>query len=354
MKIVQLLDALDFGDGVSNDVINLQKAFTKLGVENKTYSKWWNERVARYTSNIEQYRPGKEDLIIYHFSGKSYILEKVVRFPCRKLVRYHNVTPPEFFLPDNLEAYQNCREGLEQICKNIKRFSGFWADSRFNASNLVSYGADKQKVDVLPIAFDFDQIDAQPHNQSLLKRLQAPNILSVGRIAPNKRIEDILDVFEAYHCAYDQRVRLYLVGNNSQDASYTNMLMKKLESMTARDHVVFAGKVDSSDLYTYYRAASAYLCLSEHEGFCIPLLEAQHFGVPVIAYASCAVPDTMGEAGILLYKKDPNMAAALLNRVICDAGLRTSIQRKQRENLMQYQDSAIEAKLTELLKKWKV
>ena len=353
MRVIQVLDALDFGDGVSNDVIHLQELLTEIGIENRIYSKWWNEKVAGYTADIEQYRPRQADWVLYHFSGKSYILDQVIGYGCRRIVRYHNVTPPEFFLPDNPSAYAACKEGLQQIRENIQEFDGFWADSAFNARDLICYGAAPQTVDVLPVIFDFQRLKEMHSNEALLQQLkrQGPYILFVGRVAPNKKQEDILEAFENYYRYYNRRARLYLVGNMEQSSSYTQSLFRRLEHMAAKEQVIFTGKVSEEDLYTYYRGASAFLCMSEHEGFCIPIMEAQFFGVPVIAYDSCAVPDTMGKSGLLLYQKDPAVAAYLLDAVMTDGELRNSVLECQRKNIESYRRSAMKERLVDLLKK---
>lgn len=353
MRIIQVLDALDFGDGVSNDVIYLQELLREIGIENQIYSKWWNERVAEYTGDIEQYRPRQDDCILYHFSGNSHILNQVIDYSCPRIVRYHNVTPPEFFLADNPAAYAACKEGLRQIRESIQKFDGFWADSAFNARDLICYGAAPQAVDVLPVIFDFQRLEEIHSNEALLQQLkcQGPYILFVGRMAPNKKQEDILEAFENYYRYYDQRVKLYLVGNLEQSSSYTQRLLQRVEHMAAKEQVVFTGKVSEEDLYTYYRGASAFICMSEHEGFCIPILEAQFFGVPVIAYNSCAVPDTVGKSGILLYNKDPALASYLLHAVMTDNELRSSVLEYQRKNVELYQKAAVKERLMRLLKK---
>lgn len=353
MRVIQMLDALDFGDGVSNDVIHLHELLDELGIANRIYSKWWNERVRSYTTSIDEYCYQPGDCIIYHFSGKSHILEQAVSYPCRRMVRYHNVTPPEFFLPDNPDAATSCREGLAQIQRSIARFDGALADSPFNASDLISYGADASRVKVLPIVFDFDKYRSTKTVPELARKLSsAPYFIYIGRMAPNKCIEDVLAAFEYYYRFHDSSACLYLVGNTEHSPAYMERLMQQHARMSAKDHAVFTGKVSEEELLAYYRGAAASLCMSEHEGFCMPLLEAASFDVPVIAYDSCAVPYTMGDSGILLRKKDPSLTAHLMDEVAHDQGLRWSIIEKQRENLEKYSRESIKMQLQTLLREW--
>lgn len=353
MRIIQMLDALDFGDGVSNDVVHLKELLTEMGIENRIYSKWWDKRVAGYTTDIEQYRPQQGDWILYHFSGKSHILKQVVEYSCPRIVRYHNVTPPVFFRGDDPIKYAACKEGIQQIRENIQKCKYFWADSAFNARDLVGYGADPKTVDVLPIVFDFQRLKDMRSNEQLLRQLkrEEPYILFVGRIAPNKRQDEILEIFENYYRYYNRNARLFLVGNMEQNSSYTQGLLRYLEHMTAKERVVFTGKVSEEDLYAYYRGASAFLCMSEHEGFCIPILEAQYFDIPVIAYDSCAIPETMGKSGVLLYNKEPTVVSYLLDAVMTDEELRNSVLERQRENIELYRKAAMKKRIEELLKK---
>ncbi len=356
MRVIQLIDALDFGDGVSNEVISIQSLLNDIGIKNQIYSKWWDKKVANYTRGIEKCSPRGEDLVLYHFSGRSAILEVVAGFPCKRIIRYHNVTPPEFFRGTNPQIFQACKEGLRQIQENFQRFDGFWAVSPFNARDIISYGADPSEVDVFPNILDFSQMENQTYDKALLKRLKSedPYILFVGRVAPNKCFEDILAAFENYYRYHDKNVKLYLVGNIEQSSDYAKKILRKLEHMSARSQVIFAGKVSDEELYAYYRGASAFLCMSEHEGFCRPLLEAQYFNIPIVAYSASAVPDTMGGSGVLLYKKDPALVACLLDSVLHDEELRDSIVEKQRENLEQYRRAAVRARLEALLQKWGV
>lgn len=355
MKVIQVSNSLDYGDGVSNDIIHISEMLSEMRVENQIYTKWHNDKVKKYTADIRDCWPEKDDLVVYHYASKSYVMDAIYRFPCKVLVRYHNITPPEFFIPDNMVAYRDCKEGIEELKKNIRMFDGYIADSPFNAHDLISYGADPQKVDVLPIVIDFDILDSRTSDRRLCQELEnsAPYMLYVGRIAPNKRVEDVLDIFESYNRYFDKKAKLYVVGNMDQSNEYTKTILGRLKKMESKDHVIFTGKVSDEDLHSYFSCASVFLCMSEHEGFCIPILEAQYYNVPVVAYASCAVPDTMGESGVLLYKKDPHMTAYIIDRILKYESLRTAIIERQQKNLAKYQRFAVKEQLAEILKKWR-
>lgn len=351
MRVIQVLDALDFGDGVSNDVIHLHEMLDELQIENSIYSKWWNEKVKRYTHDIARCRPQKEDLVIYHFSGKSHIIDFVTAFPCKVIIRYHNITPPSFFQQSNPEGYKNCMEGLEQIAALIHRFPNVWGDSQFNCNDLISCGAKPENMRVLPIFMDLERLSSAPIDEQLdasLKR-EKDYILFVGRVAPNKCFEDILEIFECYHRFYNETTKLILVGNDACDIDYTQKLQGKLSQLSCRSQVTFTGKVSDAQLYTYYRNASVFVCMSEHEGFCIPLLEAMYFQLPVVGYNSCSIPDTMGKSGVLVYKKDPAQIAFILHEIQTGVQLRRSIIAAQSENVQHYLHDSMKEQLKNLL-----
>lgn len=351
MRVYQVLDALDVGDGVSNDVIHLHEMLDELRVDNIIYSKWWNEQVKRYTNAIEKCHPQKDDLVIYHFSGESHILEIVSSFPCKVIIRYHNVTPPSFFKNGNPEGYKSCMEGLRQIKSLVQKFPDAWGVSQFNCNDLISYGAKPEHMRVLPIFMDLERLASAPTDNDLEASLKqgAHYILFVGRVAPNKCFEDILEIFECYHRFHNAATKLILVGNDACDQDYTRRIRGKLDQLSCKQKVIFTGKVNDAQLYTYYRNASAFVCMSEHEGFCIPLLEAMYFQIPVVGYNSCAIPDTMGKSGVLVYKKDPAQIAFLLHEIQSNDQLRSSIVTTQQENVRHYLHDSMKEQLKNLL-----
>jgi glycosyltransferase involved in cell wall biosynthesis len=165
---------------------------------------------------------------------------------------------------------------------------------------------------------------------------------------PNKRIEDLLKVFYFYRKRIDPDSRLFLVGIDTDMEIYSFALRQMIHDLALRG-VLFCGRVSQRELVTYYRLAHVYLCMSEHEGFCVPLLEAMHFGVPVIAYAAGAVPETLGEAGALASRKDfPELAE--LSALLCmDRELRGSMVAAGRERVREFLPDAVAPVLRRLL-----
>src|SRR5207248_3376126 len=145
-----------------------------------------------------------------------------------------------------------------------------------------------------------------------------------GRLAPNKAQHDLIKALAAYRRLYDPRARLHLVGTSSSE-SYRTALVAYADALDLVDAVEFTGSVSDGELAAHYRAADVFVCVSEHEGFCVPLLEAMHHRLPIVAYAAAAVPETLGDGGLLLNSKDPYTVAAAVQRVVSDADLRAQL-----------------------------
>lgn len=200
------------------------------------------------------------------------------------------------------------------------------AVSEFNKQNLRELGY-KVPIDVLPVIIPFDDYKRKP-NQDILERYKdgKHNIIFTGRVAPNKCHQDVIAAFACYKKYYDSKARLFLVGSYNETDTYYRKLKKYIE-LLGLDDVVFTGHIKFEEILAYYSVADVFVCMSEHEGFCVPLIEAMFFGVPIIAYNCTAVPSTLGDAGILVDKKDSIETAALINKVILDSNLRELIKK---------------------------
>ncbi|MBE6970005.1 MAG: glycosyltransferase [Ruminococcaceae bacterium] len=317
MRVIQLLPTLTAGDAVSNDARALQRLLRR-----------WDAKTEIYAENIGATLPdgavkraarmpalGKDDVLIYHMSIGSDLSMKVDELCCRKIMIYHNITPPEFFEPYNEGAALSCRTGLAELHRLRHSFDYCIADSDFNRRCLVEAGY-TCPIDVCPVLIPFSDYDA-PADEYTLKQYGdgRTNILFVGRIAPNKCQQDVIAAFAAYQRLYDAEARLILAGGSGGMESYERQLRRYVRGLGAR-HVTFTGHIPFAELLAYYRTASAFLCMSEHEGFCVPLLEAMHFGVPVAAFDAAAVGETLGEGGILLRDKNRESCARVLHDMI--------------------------------------
>src|SRR5439155_13181193 len=147
----------------------------------------------------------------------------------------------------------------------------------------------------------------------------------------------------------DPGAHLYLVGSTAMSADYLGRLQEQVRDAHLTKNVTFTGSVNTEQLVAYYRGATALLTLSDHEGFCIPLLEAMRNDLPIVAHASTAIPDTLGEAGVLLSDKSPDAVAAALERVVRDGSLRKGLIEKGRTRFADFSEAKVHAALNDAL-----
>jgi glycosyltransferase involved in cell wall biosynthesis len=231
-----------------------------------------------------------------------------------------------------------CRRGRDLLPRLAHCYLAL-GDSDFNRRELVEAGFAEEITGVLPINPPLDKLDAVSEDRDLLRHLSdgKVNLLFVGRVVPNKKVEDIIKLFCCYHRGVNARSRLLVVG--SQLNTYYSALVSLMRRMGVEDRVYFTGKVSDAILKACYMASHFYISMSEHEGFCVPLLEAFHFDLPVLAYAAGAVPETMAASGVLFLEKDYPLLAELLDRLERDALLRERVLAAQRERLTDYRSS---------------
>ena len=214
---------------------------------------------------------------------------------------------------------------------------------------MIDYGY-KCKIDVLPILIPFSDYD-KPANREVIDRYKDDgytNILFTGRIAPNKKQEDVILSYYYYKKYYNPKARLFLVGNYEGMESYYDRLLAFADKLGAED-IVFTGHVGFDEILSYYKLADIFLCESEHEGFCVPIVEAMYFNIPIIAYDAAAVGETMGQGGILVKEKNHLEIAGLIDRVNTDAALKKQIIENQKVRLGDFSHDKIEEQFKTLL-----
>jgi glycosyltransferase involved in cell wall biosynthesis len=243
------------------------------------------------------------------------------------MVDYHNITPPEYFDRWAPEAAEITRAGRREMRK-LASFTRFaFADSAYNAAELKAEGYPDPAV--APILIDFAEYDADPDRAALTRlgrqrEKGGAHWLFVGRLSANKCQHDVIAAFAVYRQLFDPAARLSIVGGRTA-LLYSRALERLARELDVADAVDFTDSLSFPQLLAYYRTADVFVSLSEHEGFCVPVVEAMHFGVPVVAYASTAVPDTVADAAVVLPEKDPVIVAAAVHRVLSDQALRESL-----------------------------
>lgn len=337
MKVFQVTPSLSYGDAVSNDALAIRQILQEEGYDTDIYTVTMDSRLPQGTAHYLNDMPAPEadDLLFYHGAIGTGLTEKLQSFRCKKVMIYHNITPPEFFQPYSRVLTRATRMGYAEIQEMAKVFDRCIADSEYNKQNLRDMGYECE-IDVCPIVIPFEDYDQEPDAETIAKYQGdgITNLLFVGRIAPNKRQEDIISAFAAYQKAYNPDSRLFLVGSCGEELrNYEARLKDYIKALGLEGKAFLTGHIPFRTILAYYRLADVFVCMSEHEGFCVPVPEAQHFDKPIVAYRSSAVPETMGDGGLLVDEKDPYVVAAAINRVMTDEKLRNDILKAQQKKL---------------------
>lgn len=353
MKVLQLLPTLAFGDAVGNDAVAIHHLLVRMGYETKIYAENIGPRIAPHVAESCRFFPtlGKEDILLYHFSvGSDAMRELLQKQECRRIMIYHNITPAAYFSPYDKGFENLLADGRRDLEKLKALFSFVIAVSEFNRQDLLQMGY-TCPIHVMPILIPFEDYAAEPDSE-VLEKYQGDgftNLLFVGRMAPNKKIEDVIRAFAYYKQQYNPRSRLFLVGDDRVLAPYTERIRSYIKRLGLDDSVVICSHVPFSHILAYYRLADVFLCMSEHEGFCVPLVEAMYFSLPIVARAAAAVPQTLGNAGLLLDTQDSAVAASAIHELVSNASLRSRIQEEGRLRLKSYSSDAIRERFAEIL-----
>ena len=320
MKVVQLLPTLAYGDAVGNDVVALQKYLKQKGFETKIYAEnidpRINEKLVKHYTELPAL--SSEDILLYHFSTGSQAMSQILcKCTCRKVMIYHNITPGKYFTEYNKELAKLVDEGRNELRSLKDVFECCLAASEYNKQDLIREGY-TCPIGVLPILIPFKDYEKLP-DEAILKKYEndgITNILFTGRIAPNKKQEDVIAAFACYHKFMNPKSRLFIVGSDSGMETYADRLRRYVNLLGIQENVVFTGHIPFSQILAYYRLADVFLCMSDHEGFCVPLVEAMIFNIPILAYRAAAVPETLGNAGIVLEERNPAYVATMIKNVV--------------------------------------
>jgi glycosyltransferase involved in cell wall biosynthesis len=349
-EVHQIVAALSPGDAVCNEALAFQRLLRARGYVSEIYAGILAPEMTTLGHPFSEYPEDAEArgaISIFHFAIGNPVVQGVLRRTEPLILRYHNVTPHEFFLGFNGHLVGLCYHGARSLPEFVPRTTLALAVSEFNRLDLERAGF--ARTAVLPLALNRVALD-EPPDPVVTSRFRdaRKNLLFVGRVAPNKKIEDLIRAFCAYQRYVEPESRLFVVGEGRGFENYTRRL-DELVSHLRIDEVVFTGAVTQSELNAYYRLAHGFLCLSEHEGYGAPLIEAMHFGIPVIAFDAGAVKETLQGGGVLLLEKKPEEIAELLGLVMGAGPLRQAVLKTQAEALEKIRSVDIGSQLDQAL-----
>jgi glycosyltransferase involved in cell wall biosynthesis len=344
-EVIQFSAGFANGDAISNHIRWIRDRLREVGIHSRIVAIHIDPGVGRECEHFRDARWSHEALAIYHHSIGSDVTRAVIDHAGPKALIYHNITPARYFAPWRPHVAEECRIGRAELPALAPHFPVSCGVSRYNADELAAIGFAKPSVVPLPISPAKWRHAPDP---VLARELAdgAHNLLFVGRNTPNKCPHQLITVFEEY-CLIEPDARLIIVGGGDIAADpYVQFFYRRRDVSPVAAQIVLANHVDEPKLAAYYQQAHAFVSLSEHEGFCAPLIEAMWWDVPVVAYRSSAIPETLGDAGVLLtHKHDPQAVARAVHRVITDVSFRAEVIERQRARREVFLDAPVAQRL---------
>jgi L-malate glycosyltransferase len=350
MIVNQWVPAAHRGDAIGDSARHVRKLLHRLGHESEIYALTIDDDIAAEVRPFSDTSSRTGDLTIFHFALPSQMTAAFASLDGGRILQYHNVTPAAFFAPYDASLFRLAALGRQELATLVGSVDLALGDSEYNRRELEFLGFGP--TGVFPIAVDTSRITRPirlPALETILDE-RFVNFLFVGRIAPNKKIEDHIRLAEHYKRYVDSHYRFIFVGRYDVVPRYYSMIRALMTDFRLlNERFIFTGPVPDQELAVYYQRAAVYISMSEHEGFCVPLLEAMAADVPIMAYAAAAVPDTLGRAGVQLETKDLEYAAELLGSLAFDDDLRAKVIAGQRRRLADFGDARIVRELERIL-----
>lgn len=334
MKIHQILNSISQFDAVSNQAMEMRNVLQKAGHDSRIFVRWKDTNLKddsiitlNSASENEFIVPdslAQNDIVIFHHFNESLLLNILKKINRIKVLYYHNITPPHFFNKFDTNLASSLQKGYDQLDELKSTCQIVSATSEFNKIELERFGFNK--ISVIPIYVNENRFQ-ESSTRIFDKNKSYDNLLFVGRHAPNKRIEDLIKIFYYYSNFINPNSRLFLTGNIDFNnlSLYQKELVVLIKKLNLENKVIFTGKIDHDELLSLYRIADVFICMSEHEGFCVPLVEAMFMKVPIIAFDSTSISYTLGNVGIIVKEKNYRMIAELVHKMIIDNSLKEKV-----------------------------
>jgi glycosyltransferase involved in cell wall biosynthesis len=338
MEINQFLPTIAPRDAIGNEVFEIQKILINWGYKSKIYAENIHPSIKAKKFTEYSKNASEDNIALFHFSIGSDISDYVKKLPDKKIIRYHGITPPQYLTDTNQYLQVLLRQGHEQLLGYPPITTLALANSRYTELELQEMRFKNTKI--LPLILNFE---IYTHcNKNILSRYNDGfvNIIFTGRLIPQKHQEDLIKRFY-YYQKINLKSRLILIGSADNFERYYFTLQDLIKRLQI-NNVIFTGSVSSEDMVAYYKVADVFLCMSEWETFCVPLVESMHFSVPIIANNATAIPQTLGDSGVLVNKKEYCTIAEIINEIIENKKFRDQIVKKERERLHSFERDVVE------------
>ena len=350
MRVNQWVPAAHNGDAIGDSSRRMRDLLRAMGHDAELFALTIDDDLRHEVRPFSDSASKRGDVTIFHYALPSPMSAAFAALPHGRVLQYHNVTPARFFAPYSPALFRLASIARDELAGLAPATELALGDSEYNRQELEELGFGK--TGVLPIAVNTKRLTGAPAQPVLEEILDdgLVNFLFVGRIAPNKKIEDHIRLAEQYKRYVDAYYRFIFVGRYDVVPQYYAAIRALLsEYQMLEDRFIFTGPVPDAELAAYYRASSVYISLSEHEGFCVPLVEAMAMDVPVLAYSAAAVPDTLGGAGVQFAQKDLEYVAELLGMLAFEESPREEVLEGQRRRLQDFGDPMIQQRLASVI-----
>jgi glycosyltransferase involved in cell wall biosynthesis len=350
MIVNQWLAAAHRGDAIGDNARRTRDLLRSLGHEAELFALTLDDDLESEVRPFSDPAARRGDVTVLHYALPSPMTSALAALDHGRVLLYHNVTPAAYFAPYDAGLFRLAVLARRELSTLVGRVDLALGVSEFNRQELEAIGF--SPTGVLPLAVDTARLTGAARSPAIERLLddELVNFLFVGRIAPNKKIEDHIYFAEHYKRYVDAYYRFIFVGRYDAVPRYYAMIRALIsEFKMLEERFIFTGPVPDDELAAYYRHAAVYLSMSEHEGFCAPLVEAMAADVPILAYAAAAVPETLGGAGVQFAPKDLEQAAELAGALVFDESFRTGVIAGQRRRLQEFGEPRILRDLTRVL-----
>ncbi len=352
MIVEQFLPAFHYGDAIGNSALSFHRFLLEKGVQSRIIAMTIDECLRDQATFFKEYKdnPNPESLKILHFAVPSELTDYFLEIGGKKAMIYHNITPSYFFVDFSDQLVRFTHEGRKHLERLKDCFDISIAVSDYNAEDL--HALEFRNVKVSPLMIKLEDYDA-PHNVGYynLYKDERKNIIFVGRITPNKKIEDLIKVIFFYKKYLSPSIRLIVAGNINTLPKYFKAVRDLASQFyLTSDDIVFTGHIPFDELLSVYRLGDVFLSMSEHEGFCLPLIESSYFETPVVAYDAGAVSETLDGSGIVFKEKRYDIVASLVEKVLFDEQLQSKLKVLMAQRIEKYKKDSQPEKMFALLK----
>ncbi len=341
MRVDQLVPAFHRGDAIGDTAFHLKQFFQTQGFQSEIYCLTRDSVLEEESQLFFSFpEPNPEDITILHFALPSPLTQALMKLPSRKVMIYHNITPHTYFEGFNPEMVRISCLGREELKSLSSHVELSLADSEYNRQELTALGF--KKTEVFPLFIDYKKYE-KPASDFMCQFFNDDrlNILFVGRIVPNKRIDALIKVLFYYKKYISPLVRLIVVGKTKSLPKYFESLVRLADEFYLKpEEICFTGHIPDEEMFALYKASDVFLSLSEHEGFGLPFVESMIFDLPIIAFNSTAVPYTLGDSGVLISDNEcVDKIGELIHLVAHDEEIRKTIISSQRLQLERYKST---------------